>query len=267
MLKKVSIVALGVALAVYALSFTKFGSYSCTAWRSFKKDVSQHVSIDFRIENLKTEVGQLDPEIDRNRGLVAEDVVAVDNLREEIAGVRTKLTAQKDQMRNLVKELRDLKSGNDTVRINGRLFTANEITSKLDRDTNAVESCEKSLQSKERLLEAQERILEANKKKLASMIDKKSRLMEQITLLEAEYKEVQARQTQSRVHFDDSKVADLEKSLEGLRNSVKVAKTKLDMAGEFETVQTEDKPKSRSEVVRKAEQVLDGETKVSTDQK
>jgi len=265
MMKKVGAVILGVVAAMWVLNCTRVGSYTCTAWKQLREEASKQVSVEFELKRLKNEVAQLEPDINKNRSIVAEEIVAVEKLREDVDGARTKLVKQKDEMRRIVAEL---KSGTEKIVYNGREFSADRVRERLDQDVDSAARAEKALKSKERVLEARERILEANKKKLQAMREEKDKLTEQIAVLEAEYKEVQVRQTQSRVQIDDSRLAEIKKSLEGLRTRVKVEKTELDLANN--TDGGEEKAKTNTEVVRKAEQFLQGdkeETKVAAEDK
>jgi len=265
MMKKVGAVILGVVAAMWVVNCTRVGSYTCTAWKQLRDEASKQVSVEFEIKRLKNEVAQLEPDINRNRSIVAEEIVAVERLREDLDQGHAKLAKQKEEIRRIVSEL---KSGAEKIVYNGREFSADRVRERLDQDVDSASRCEKALKSKERVLDARERILEANKKKLQAMRDEKDKLTEQIALLEAEYKEVQVRQTQSRVQIDDSRLADIKKSLDGLRSRVRVEKVELDLANN--TDGGEEKAKSNTEVVRKAEQFLQGdkeETKVATEQK
>jgi chromosome segregation ATPase len=266
MLKKAGVVMAGVVAALTLLSFTKYSSYTCTAWKSIRDEASKQVSIEFEIRRLKTEVAQLDPDINRNRTIVAEEIVAVDKLRNEVDGARKKLTQLKEQVGRVAAEL---KAGAASVVYDGQDVTASRAKEKLDRDVNNGQAFESALKSKERQLDARERLLTTSKKKLQAMADAKSELLAQIAQLEADYQEVQLQATQSRVQFDDSRLADIKRSLDDLRDRVKVQKVKQDLEG-GDTTATEDKTKTGTEVIRRAEEFSKpgtDESKIVTDQK
>jgi chromosome segregation ATPase len=265
MLKKAGVVMAGVIAALVALSVTtKFGSYTCTAWKQIRDEASKQVSIDFEIKRLKSEVGQLDPDINRNRTIVAEEIVAVEKLRGEVENGRKKLTQLKEQVGRVAKELKD---GAATVVYDGQDLTASRARERLDRDVDNGQRFETALKSKERQLDARERMLATSKKKLQAMAEAKAELLAQIAQVEAEYQEILLQGTQSRVQFDDSRLADIKKGLDDLHDRVKVQKVKQDLEG-GNAVQPDDKTKSSIEVIRRAEQFSQGEdSKVVTDQK
>jgi hypothetical protein len=256
MCKKVGILVLGLIVAFGFLRFTRMGSYTCTALKQLRIDAEKHVSVEFEIKRLKNEVANLDPDINKNRSIVAEQIVGVEKLREEVDGSKKKLAQQKEQIGRVVAEL---KSGATSIVYNNREQPADRVREQLDKDVDHARSFEKALKSKERLLEARERMMENNKKKLQAMIDAKSELQTQIAQLEADYQEVQLRATESRVQFDDSRLADIKQSLDKLRDRVKIEKVTQDLVGDL-AAPTAEKSKTSSEVVRKAEQFLNGDT-------
>lgn len=260
MCKKIVAVTLGAILAVYVLSHTRVGSYATTAFKQLREDAGNQVSVEFEIQRLKNEVAKLDPDININRKSVAQEKVALDTLHEEVQGLQTKLDEHKGEIRRVSAEL---KNGARSVSFSGQEYTATQATDKLDSMVDSAERFERTVASKKRTLDARERMYEASKKNLLAMRDEKAKLEEQIAELEATYREVQLQQTQSKHQFDCTRLAEIKKSLEGLKTRIKVEKTELELAGELGVSKPstpEEKAKNNAEVLRRADRLLNGET-------
>jgi chromosome segregation ATPase len=257
MLKKVAAVTLGAIVAIYVLSHTTAGSYVSTAWKQMRREAGQQVSVQFELERLKGEVGRLEPDINRNRSLVAQEKVAVDNLRDEIKNLQAKLDQSKADIRRVSTEL---KNGATAVTFDGRDLSADRATSRLDAMIDSAERSERVIASKNRVLASREKKLEANMKNLFAMRDEKTKLEEQISELEAAYSEIQLQQTQCKHQFDDSRMANIKQSLENLRNRVKVEKAEVDLQNDLGG-STIEKPKANGDVLRRADRLL-GDDKV-----
>ena len=65
------------------------------------------------------------------------------------------------------------------------------------------------------------------------MRDQKQDLEVQIAQLEADLKNVRLAQTRCKVQLDDSRLAEIKRSLADLRNRLKVEKTQAELEGEF----------------------------------
>lgn len=230
MLRKAAFVALGVTAAFAVLSYTKVGSYAGTAWGKFRTSAKQQVPIEFEIDRLKHEVAQLIPDMKKNRRLVAEEMVAIDNLKEEIATSRTKLDEQKSVLLKLSK---DLDGGETTFLIGGVSYKRDRILEKVSRDFDSLKRAESELTAKQQLLEAKERALDAAKEQLATMRDQKQELEVQIAQLEAEVKTVRLAQSRCKFQVDDSRLAEVKKSLHDLRSRLKAEKVAAELEGEF----------------------------------
>ncbi len=257
MLKKAAIVAVGVGAALFVLSHTKFGSYAGTAWNKVRSSAKRQVPVEFEIDRLRHEVAQLIPDMKKNRSIIAEEMVAIENLKEEIAATRGKLTEQKAVLLKLSK---DVESGETTFVYHGRAVSRERLAEKLARDLQSYKRAEVELKTKEQVLDAKERALDAAKEQLAAMREQKQDLEVQIAQLEAELKNVRLAQTRCKFQLDDSRLSEIKRSLADLRNRLKVEKTKAELEGEFanDSVAPENRARPVSEVAREAREYLQG---------
>jgi chromosome segregation ATPase len=249
MCRKIFVGAALVALGLFALHATGLSSYPATAFSNMKKTLKKKVPLEFEIERLHTEVARLVPDMKKHLSTIAEEMAAVDSLKEEITQTRANLAKQKDSILAMTKAL---ESGTATVSFNHRDYSATRIKEKLARDFESYQRCEAGLQSREKLLEAREKSLDAARDQLATIRTQKQDLEVQVAQLEAELKTVRAAQSRSKFHFDDSNLARCKATLAELRTRLKVEKTAAELEGEFanDPIPVENKEKSAKELTR-----------------
>lgn len=253
MLKKIAFATVAVAAGLFLLGQTRVASYGCTAWKKIRQETKKQVPIEFEIERLRHEVTQLVPDMKKNLSVIAEEIVAVQNLREDIDRMRASLDRQREQIRAMKD---DLKSGTERVMFNGRLYSASLVREKLAGAVSAAQLADKEVTTKEQVLEAKERALDAAREQLASMRAQKQHLELEVAQLEADLKTVRLAQTRSKVQFDDSRLAHIKASLADLRTRLKVERTELDLAGEFADGAPVFKAKTNEQVIKEAEAYL-----------
>jgi peptidoglycan hydrolase CwlO-like protein len=250
MCKKIGIAAVVVAVVLFLLNSTMLGSYTGTAWSKIHGSFKRQVPLEFEIERIKHEIAQLVPDMKKNLGAVAEEMVAIDNLKEEIRVTRERLATEKENIMTMTK---DLESGVQVISYHGKDYSSNRIREKLARDFSAYQACEADVKTKENLLEAKERGLEAAREQLATIRTQKQELETQVAQLEAELKAVRLAQTRNKFHFDDSRLAHCKAILADIRNRLKVEKTQEELAGQFANdpaIAVEHKVKSTPELSR-----------------
>lgn len=249
MCRKIGFVALAGMIAFAVLTFTRAGSYSRTTWNKVSTTVQNQIPVEFEIERLRQEVNQLVPDMKKNRGLVAEEMVAVENLRQEITTTRANLDKQKTDLMAIA---RDVENGESQVTYNNRTYSAERIKEKLARDLAGFKRSVSELKAREQLLDAKERSLDVAREQLAAMMEQKRDLEVQIAQLEAELKTVRLAQTKSQFSLDDSRLSEIKRSIAELRNRLKVEVTELELEGQYSfdpTVKPE-KAKPASDVAR-----------------
>jgi peptidoglycan hydrolase CwlO-like protein len=271
MFKKIGIAAVVVAVVLFLLNSTMLGSYTGTAWSKIHGSFKKQVPLEFEIERIKHEIAQLVPDMKKNLSQVAEEMVAIDNLKEQIADAHRNLDTQKASIMTMTE---DLEKGAQTVSYKGVTYSANRIREKLARDFTSYQNCEKDLKAKEQLLDARERGLDAAREQLSSIRSQKQELEVQVEQLEAELKAVRLAQTRNKFHFDDSRLAHCKQILADIKNRLKVEKTQEELSGQFAndpTVAVEPKVKSTPELSREIKAYFNGNSespdKVAADKK
>lgn len=230
MCKKIGIVALAVVAGLFLLNKTNLGSYARTAWNKVKIGANESVPLEFEIERVKNEVSQLVPDMRDNLKLIAQETVAVENLREEVKVAKANLAEQKKKI--LVMK-QDLASGAKFVNYNDREIPAGKVRDRLARDWESYKVAERSLETKEKVLEAKETALLNAHDQLTSLRSKKEQLELQVAELEAELKAVRVAEAKSNFQLDDSRLSKINASLANIRDRIKVAKKHMELESQF----------------------------------
>lgn len=263
MFKKIGIAAAVVGAGVFLTSAAGLWSYGSTLWSQARNGLKKQVPLEFEIERIRHEVAQLVPDMKKNFTIIAEEMVAVENLQKEITLLKGNLRQQKE---NVLTMTRDLETGNSTIVYDGRSYSSERVREKLARDFASYQTCEAELRSKEQLLEAKERSLDAAREQLASLKAQKQELEIQVAQLEAEVKTVRLAQTRNKVHVDDSQLARCKSALAEIRDRLNVEKKESELEAQFanDAIPVEKKAKSTEELVKEIRSRL-GEGKVAAD--
>src|SRR5438128_3677080 len=108
MLKKIGFAALAVVAGLFILNSTHLGSYAKTAWHKVKKTAKGQVPLEFQLESARHEIAQLIPDMRKHIDGIAQEMRAVQRLKEDITVTKANLDEQK-KLIYAMKE--DLKKG------------------------------------------------------------------------------------------------------------------------------------------------------------
>ncbi len=250
MFKKIGIAAVALGAAFILLTWAGLGSYASTAFHKLRASLKKQVPLEFEIERLKNEIGQLAPEMKKNLGALAEEMVAIENLKEEITVTKANLKKQKE---NILTMTKDLETGMTSFVYGNREYTAARVKQKLADDFASYQRTEGELKSKEQLLEAKERGLEAAREQLSTIRSQKQELETQVAQLETDLKAIRLAQSRNKFQIDDSQLARCKATLAEIRNRLKVEKTREELFGSYAndpTIQVEKKVKATGELAR-----------------
>lgn len=249
MFRKIGIAVAAVGAGLIVLQWTGLNSYTSTAYTKVRDNLKKEVPLEFEIERVRQEVAQLVPDMRKNLSVMAEEMVAVENLQKEIAVTKTNLRQQKE---NILTMTQDLSSGTASIVYDGRSYSAERVREKLARDYASYQMCEAELKSKEQLLEAKERSLDASREQLLALGSQKQELEVQVAQLEAELKTVRLAQSRNQLHFDDSQLARCRASLAEIRNRLQVEVKTQQLAAQFTTdpIPVGKKAKPTDELIR-----------------
>jgi hypothetical protein len=226
MCKKIGILAVAGVAALMLVSWAGLGSYWTTAWHNIKAKVKHQVPLEFEIQRVRQQVADLIPDMRNQCHTVAEEMVNVRNLRTNLDESQAKLSRDKE---NILAMRTALDSGTETVSFRGNDYTADSMRQKLDHDFQAYKIGEQELQIRQKMLHVREKALEDAKTRLTEIKKQKSQLELQVATLEAQLKELRLAQTQSKFHYDDSKLSEAKASIQELKNRLDTEMQALDL--------------------------------------
>lgn len=235
MCKKFAITALAVAGILATLSLTNLGSYANLAWKKVQNAAAQSVPIEVEIERLKEEAKKLQPDLNKNIALVANEMAQVDKMDREITVTRTNLAEQKGK---LVQMANWIESGETQFIAEGKVYSRDQVAERMDRNWKSYKRSESELKFREKELAIRKKTLDSAKDQLDAMKDKEKELKLAIAELESELKSVRVEQTRSQFQMDDSRLSDIKQSIEELRTRVNAERYKVELEGRLTSTGT-----------------------------
>ncbi len=230
MVKKV---ALG-TLAVAAVSSFVFGrdvwSYVATGADNVRSAVRSGVPVEFEIERARKEVANLTPEIRKSLHVIAEQEVAVQNLRSSITRQEEKLASQEEAILSLNS---DLKSNRAKFVYASRTYDRKAVQKDLADRFNRFKLAEDALDRDRQSLAAKEQAVESMKTKLEEMLSARKDLEVEIDRLEARLRSVEAAETIAHLEIDDSQLARARNLISGIHRDLDVRQKMVDAEANF----------------------------------
>lgn len=257
MFRKAAIAGATVVGGLMLLNWAGLNGYWSTACHNIRTHLKHQVPLEFEIQRVRHEVAQLGPDMKEKCRVIAEDMVAIDNLKEKIAVTDANLKQQKENVRAMT---RQLESGVQTVSLDGHHYDPRRLSDRLSRDLVSCKRCEKELATLRATLESKESGLASNRERLETVRSQKEELEAMVEQLEADLKAVRTAQAKSKFTFDDSQLARCKEALQEIRNRLNVEKKTTELEGRFasDASEPEVKGKSVSEVTKEARDYLGG---------
>jgi chromosome segregation ATPase len=246
MLKKLLIAVVAVAVGLTVVKSTKLGSLmrvkcnEATAW------FNKQVPVPDEIARLRLEIGRLSDDTKGHCQVIAEEMVAVDNLKREVSEAETKLAQQKKKITAMRDALTD--GGTQKVVLGDDTYPRRQVERQLARDFGAFKNCEAQLAAKKKLLESRQECLAKAREQLAAMQEARRDLEVQVSQLEAEYNTLKVTQTKSKFALDDSALSKVKEGVQALRDRIAAEQNRAALQAEFgdgsisanDTVKTKD---------------------------
>jgi len=203
------------------------GSHACTAFSKLVSCAKKEVPLEWEVDRLRHELTKIEPDMHRNFSVLAEEEVAVENLKKDIADGTARLDKEK---KNILTMKADLESGTEAIVYSGVKYPASRIREKLSNDFESYKRAEEALKAKKELLTAKENAVAAALQQLDEMRSVKAQFETQLAQMEAEIRLVRVAQSQSKFKVDDSRLSRIKESMQDMRNRLEAAKR----AGELE---------------------------------
>jgi chromosome segregation ATPase len=229
MCKKIGIAAIAVLAGLLVLNNTKLGSYCGFAWKKAKDKFAQAVPLEVEIDRLRYELTQLEPEIKKNRSDLAREMVALGELREDIAKNDNNL---QKRYADLMAAKKEVDAGVQKVSYNGHKYDAKAAKELVANDWQSYTRAKEALQSRKKLAEAKEAQIAEARKQLAEWQSMREGLAAEIDTLEAEFKALQSAEERNNIRVDNTRLNRLKDSMADVRRAIKVRQTAIELQGD-----------------------------------
>ena len=227
MIKKLVIVGLVATAAFVGLRHSKFFRYAKQELSDVHDWVEDQVPVEKKIEQMRKDVANLDRDVESVKDALAREIVEVRELTTDVGKLRASVETEH---KGLVKRGEEIRDASEYVAYGRSKVSVAEAKELLKRDVGTHLKRKQQLESLEKTLANRERIKETLEKQLDSMLKQKQELKAEIDAVEAEYKALQLQQMESKYQNDDTRLARVKESLNGLRKKLDIEREKLQLA-------------------------------------
>jgi peptidoglycan hydrolase CwlO-like protein len=225
------------------LGTQKTNSLVSWSWNRVRSDANSQVPVEVEIERLRHEINQLSPDMKKVISEIAEETVAVKNLRKDVDQHEATLASHKADLLTVSKQI---ETGTYPILYKDRSYNEVQARDKVSREFDLYKRSAGDLKFKKELLEAKETSLEKAKENLRAMKGQKRELEVQLAKLESQAKALKVAQTNSKFQFDDSRMAEIKKSLQELDDRLAIENEKLRLTEDFGGVDGRPAPQKES---------------------
>jgi peptidoglycan hydrolase CwlO-like protein len=240
MFKKVAIVGAVGLLTAAVLTQTSVGTWAKCQLNKADKHFESKITPEEDVKRIKQEVKNLDKDIDKARGSVAEERVEAKLLKSRVEEKKVNLDnarAVVDGRGKMMKEATTSK----LVKWDGREVGYDKAKELLQNQVNSYKTMEKDLKNTETMLAVRERTRDLSEQHLQALITQKSELEAAVVELEADIKLARLEQVQSKYQNDGTRMAEVKESLAKLRHRIEVQREKLAIAKQYSNSTVENK--------------------------
>jgi hypothetical protein len=253
MCKKIGIAAVAVLAGLLVLNNTRLGSWVGFAWKKAKDGICSKVPLEVKIEHLKYELAQLEPEIRKAENALARDIVAMQDLQKEVDNGQKNLT---DRYAAIMKAKKEVDAGTKQIAFGGHTLTPDKAKAAITREWESYLRAEKTLKSKEKLLEAKVKHVAESKQALENWGATRDQLLADINEIDDEIRAVRLAESESHFQIDNERVARFQKDLEDLKKEVRVKQEEQKLHGTFRS-SPEGRPVVKNEAADRAWQEME----------
>ena len=229
----------GVAVVVSLLTVSFFCPTVCSHiklwWQERQKEAQESIPPEKEIARLKMELDNLGREDERHFHKVAVQIVEVQNLDKQVAGLRTKLNEDELRVRKMKASYQaGLDAKEKQVSHSGKSYDLDQFREELRATAARFQVDEQLVKSKEEQLSLRKRNLEMNRKKLAELKLVRQQMKTELERLETALAVERQAQAEASNTLDDGSYLKLRKDLDSVRDKLEVMKQKQILRGEID---------------------------------
>jgi hypothetical protein len=232
MVKKAIFGVVGVVVLGTLVYGTSFFGLMRTAKDEIQRAAKDAIPMNVQVANAERMVKELDDELRRWTGTVAEQQVTVKNMGEKIAKRQADLNGQKKQILALKGEVD--KNEKQYV-FDGTTYTQEQVKGDLDVKFRNFKNLQNILDRDEEQLKLRKETLAATEGKFQEMVTMKKDLENEVSFLRAKMEQMKADEAVGTLDIDDSKMAEARKTIEEIRTKMEVQEKVREAQGRLKT--------------------------------
>lgn len=240
MLKKVAIVGAAGLLTAAVLTQTKVGSILSRQIDRADQYLESQIPPEEEVARIKSEVANLDRDIDKARGSVAEEGVEAKLLKIRFEEKRIQVANSRTAVVALAKTIEDSGSAK-LVKFDSREVPFDRAKEVLQNKVTAHKAMEAELKSLETMVAVRERTRDLALEHLQALVTQKGELEAAVTALEADIKVAKIEQVRSKYQNDGTRMAEIKESVDKLKKRIEIQRAKLELAKEYNRTGVENK--------------------------
>jgi chromosome segregation ATPase len=215
MTKKIIVAAVVLLVGAVVVKKTNLCSYAGALFRNGAERVRQEIPFDLEMARVKGEIGKMDRDYQKLLRVIAERIAKTKKLSEEIANGEANRKEMAENLASLAKAIEEKEA---PISYKGFVYqTTAKAADKAARELTELKSLDKSLALKKKELVAEQRKLDAHREQLEKLVAQKREFEVTVVELEATQAELDALATQTPIHTDDGRVADIKRTLQRLK--------------------------------------------------
>lgn len=229
MFKKLFVIAVIGIVGAYIISDTRAGSHAWAWANRMGSKLESKVAPEAELARIRHEVGQLDGDIDKVKGDLAEANVNVRLLRREVDDVRKEIHLSDAAVRKHA-EIIKAAQAEDQIQWGARLVSYGNAKELLMNEVKRHNDLKTRCKIREQALTTQEQTRDLVEQQLQEMLRQKDELVGAVSEMEAELKLASVEQIRSKYQNDGTRMGEIKSSLSDLRKRVLVQREKLRVA-------------------------------------
>lgn len=216
----IGLLAVGLMFGKEAVNYAKTGA-GC-----IRTSIDEAVPVEFKIEQAREMITEMEPEIRRNRHLIAREEVALENLEEQVNKLEQK---QLNEKTNLLRMQAAVDRGEASIVFAGIEYTSDQVKRDMGNRFERYKTNDETLFNLRRALTARQKAFAAARLEMEEMLAARGQLVAEVEKLEARQKMVSVAQTSSEFDLDSSTLARAKNLIQEVENRLDVTERMLDV--------------------------------------
>ena len=219
MFNKLCTVVGSLGLALILIFGRDVASYLTTSASEVSDSIRSQVPIDFEIKRARKMISDLTPEIRENMISIAQEEIAIEQLNEQIAEVKTNQAAAKKTLSYFQEQL---SSDREEIKVGKTVYTSAKATDMAESHFERYKTHDATLKSLRRTVDLRQQALDSAREQLSSMVNAKEQLVAEVANLEARQKINEMTRASHQLSFDESQLTRTRQLIQDIETRVRV---------------------------------------------